>query len=328
MEGLCPGLDCCNHGEGAPGQWRVAEQTTAAVQAPPSETWLGIPRRWLPPLLGSSDGGVGTLAARSPDAPCGFLELTTSRALAPGDEVRIDYGARSNAELLFTYGFVDPHNTHDNLVLPAPITNKDLEDPINQARMELLHAKGMRPQVFLPLSGISAHGDGGHQPITAKEFPPEVIEMMGVMVMSPKELAAELEGLEKAEVSAAAGSTRVGGAMEGKDLKEPSFAALTLLVRLMQLQVYNLEGPGGTGSLEHDTALILKHLMAEKDGEGASEYASAASRLSRNAYHALVYRMNQKRIARAYLALAERMLSYHLPAKGDILKPGFRPYRP
>ena len=323
VEGLCPGLDCCNHGESAPGQWRVAEQTPA-VQGPPSEKWLGIPRKWLPSILGFSDWGVETFAAPPPDAPCGFLELTASRALRPGDEIRIDYGARSNAELLFTYGFVDPHNTHDTLVLSAPMTNKDLENPVNQARMELMHAKGMRPQVFLPLSGISAHGDGGHQPITAKEFPSDVIEMMEVMVMSPKELAAELEGLEKAEVSAAAGSR--SGAMKGKDLKEPSFAALTLLVRLMQLQVYNLEGPGGTGSLEHDTALMLKHLMAEKDGEGASEYAG--SPLSRNAYHALVYRMNQKRIARAYLALAERMLSYHLPAKGGILKPGFRPYRP
>ena len=151
--------------------------------------------------------------------------------------------------------------------------------------------------------------------------------MMEVMVLPRKKLA---EALELADAEAEAGGTVAGTPVakpEKGGAQEPSFAALTLLVRLMQLQVYNLEGPGGTGSLEHDTAIMLKHLMAEKDGEGASEYAG--SPLSRNAYHALVYRMNQKRIARAYAALAERMLSYHLPTKSEGQKAGaYRPYRP
>lgn len=326
MEGLCPGLDCCNHGEGAPGRWRAVGQVPAPTAASATGgTWLGIPRKWLPALLAPSTGGQE--GSRRPGAPPGFLELTSDRALSPGEELRIDYGSRSNAELLFTYGFVDPHNPHDTLLLSAPLTAGDLEDPINQARMELLHARGLRPQAFLPLAGVSTHGDGGHQPVTAKEFPPEVIAMMEVMVLPRKKLA---EALELADAEAEAGGTVAGTpvAKPGKGgAQEPSFAALTLLVRLMQLQVYNLEGPGGTGSLEHDTAIMLKHLMAEKDGEGASEYAG--SPLSRNAYHALVYRMNQKRIARAYAALAERMLSYHLPTKSEGQKAGaYRPYRP
>ena len=332
MEGLCPGLDCCNHGEGAPGRWRAVGQVPARTAAPATgETWLGIPRKWLPALLAPATGGQE--GSRRPDGPAGFLELISDRALSPGEEVRIDYGARSNEELLFTYGFVDPHNPHDTLLLSAPLTAGDLENPVNQARMELLHARGLRPQAFLPLAGVSTHGDGGHQPATAKEFPPEVIAMMEVMVLPQKKLAEALE-LARAEAEvqgagAGAGADAGNPAVKsGKgDAQEPSFAALTLLVRLMQLQVYNLEGPGGTGSLEHDTATMLKHLMAEKDGEGASEYAG--SPLSRNAYHALLYRMNQKRIARAYTALAERLLSYHLPEKSEGQKAGaYRPYRP
>ena len=43
------------------------------------------------------------------------FELRTRRAWSKGDEIRITYGALSNADLLQYYGFVMPRNPHDHL---------------------------------------------------------------------------------------------------------------------------------------------------------------------------------------------------------------------
>ena len=115
------------------------------------------------------------------------------------------------------------------------------------------------------------------------------------------------------------------------DPKKPSFAALTLLVHLLQVsvpgtgwvgevgrgrparappaqtEVYNLEGPQGSGSLEKDKKLLLRHLMASSGSDFAGEP------LTVNAYNALVYRLGQKKIARGHLQLAEKLLSAKLP---------------
>ena len=42
-----------------------------------------------------------------------FVLAVTNRGFAPGEQVFISYGPRSNDELLLTYGFVEEHNPHD-----------------------------------------------------------------------------------------------------------------------------------------------------------------------------------------------------------------------
>ena len=69
-----------------------------------------------------------------------------------------------------------------------------------------------------------------------------------------------------------------------------------------QTEVYNLEGPQGSGSLEKDKKLLLRHLMASSGSDFAGEP------LTVNAYNALVYRLGQKKIARGHLQLAEKLL--------------------
>ena len=48
------------------------------------------------------------------------MALYTSRALAEGDEVCLDYGARPNSEWLLHYGFLPPSNKNDVQSLGGP----------------------------------------------------------------------------------------------------------------------------------------------------------------------------------------------------------------
>lgn len=65
-------------------------------------------------------------------------------ALAQGKEITISYGAgKSAAEMLFSYGFIDPSSTTDSLVLPlAPFP----DDPLAKAK---LVAFGQAPQIHV-----------------------------------------------------------------------------------------------------------------------------------------------------------------------------------
>ena len=48
------------------------------------------------------------------------MALYTSRALAEGDEVCLNYGARPNSEWLLHYGFLPPSNKNDVQSLGGP----------------------------------------------------------------------------------------------------------------------------------------------------------------------------------------------------------------
>ena len=70
-------------------------------------------------------------------------------------------------------------------------------------------------------------------------------------------------------------------------------AVLTTLVQLLEKEVLEMEGEEeGTGSLERDEQLA----------------AVASGALSPNQRHALLYRIGQKRLGRAYLVHARRLM--------------------
>ncbi|KAL2142234.1 hypothetical protein VTI28DRAFT_1432 [Corynascus sepedonium] len=61
------------------------------------------------------------------------LRLRPGAAVSCGDEITISYGdAKSAAEMLFSYGFIDPESTADSLVLPlSPFP----DDPLAKAKL-------------------------------------------------------------------------------------------------------------------------------------------------------------------------------------------------
>ncbi len=71
-------------------------------------------------------------------------------ALSKGDEITISYGdSKSAAEMLFSYGFIDPQSTADSLVLPlSPFP----DDPLAKAK---LVAFGNAPKVHVARDGRS-----------------------------------------------------------------------------------------------------------------------------------------------------------------------------
>ncbi|SPQ22044.1 c97df2f1-31d5-4e7c-8bdf-ee1687686820 [Thermothielavioides terrestris] len=72
------------------------------------------------------------------------LLLRPGISLAEGDEITISYGdAKSAAEMLFSYGFIDPRSTADSLVLPlSPFP----DDPLAKAK---LVAFGQAPKIHV-----------------------------------------------------------------------------------------------------------------------------------------------------------------------------------
>eukprot|EP00887_Chlorella_sp_A99_P000944 scaffold5.g944.t1 len=265
QEGLVPGLDFCNHAGGAACRWTVfgAEEARARAGGAPEAVSLVCPR--------------GT------------------RLLA-GQELTINYGDKSNEELLFLYGFAEQDNPHEVLTVVLPLPQE--VDETLQARLQVLQQRGHRPQIFLPAVDLAALASGGAKQqqrgggAAARSLPlPEgVAGTLEVFVMDRRQLAAELEG-----AAAAAGAAGAQGAAVPAHEEEPGLrlAVLTTLVRLLELKVAGQEGEEkGTGTLEDDEALL----------------ARAGDALPLNQRHALVYRIGQKRLARSYLAHSSRLL--------------------
>lgn len=74
----------------------------------------------------------------SPDA-AGRILLRTAAALAPGDAVRIPYGAESSAELAARFGFVLQRNPADAALVPGP-----------NGHVHWIHRAALLPEGLLP----------------------------------------------------------------------------------------------------------------------------------------------------------------------------------
>ncbi|KAK9863477.1 hypothetical protein WJX84_001825 [Apatococcus fuscideae] len=243
-EGLVPGLDMCNHSVPARARWQLQ----------PAQ---------------ASDSGPSNI----------FLMVERSTACRPGAEVTIDYGDKSNEELLLLYGFcTDTRNMNDQLMIPLLDTGSMPDDPTMEARLMLLEQHGCKPQLFLPFQLM----ENIHRPPAESRhlgsscyIPRTAFDTLQIWCMSRQQLAEELSRKTPAK------------------LPEPDAASkadlLDLLVHLLAKTVERLEGPQGTESLEADLGLLNR-----------------AEELPQRMLHSIIYRAGQKKLARHFLQQAER----------------------
>ena len=309
QEGILPGLDFCNHAPGAPVRWTV----------------FGAPGP-------AGEGGGAGAASASPAAPPN--PHPTSAALVaprwgvprPGAEVLIDYGGKSQEELLLLYGFAHASaEAGDVLMVACPLPTSSggsgsggdggggagagmVWDDDLRARVALLRARGLTPQVFLPaLPAVGRKGAGSAgvgaasrrkvdlaRPGAALPLPPGVWETLEAFVLEPPCVAsarADPDGAAPARASEA-------------DARGLRMAVLTTLARLLEAAVVGLEGPAGSGPLEADVAALEAHAAGGAPPPGAPDLAS-----SPHAAACVGYRATQKRIARDWLAQARALLA-------------------
>lgn len=229
--------------------------------------------------------------------------------IRPGQELTMDYGQKSNEELLFLYGFVEDSNPNDSLMIACPLPQPSDWDESLQMKVQLLQVRGLLPQIFLParfLLDISLPEASTVKTPTAvavreMDLPRGVMETLEVFVMEKKDIAAELSKAEAGILSRGALASR---GPQGSDPRPPSpesdvqrsglrLAVLTTVVRLLELKLSELES--GTGPLEAD----LKLLLSEKVNQHKQRCA-------------LVYRASQKRLAREYLVHCNRLLQQEM----------------
>lgn len=259
QEGLVPGLDFCNHRHSSTAKWTIFGTPGLQASVIPTQMALVCPRQQAP---------------------------------RPGEEITISYGDKSNEQLLMSYGFTQTSNINDVLMVKCPIAPPEDRDEVLNARLELLQSRGLKPQLFLPATLIDVRptrtGKDRHL-----RLPQDVEETLKILVMMPKQLAAELASEES-----------VVPAQNTLDEVEESgerMAVLTTLVGLLQLKHTQMEdNEDGTGSLESDIQLM----DADNDNEGDS--TSDAKRAC------LRYRSSQKRIAREYWIRAREELDSEL----------------
>ncbi|KXZ56254.1 hypothetical protein GPECTOR_1g221 [Gonium pectorale] len=337
LEGLVPGLDFCNH----------------RLQPPP-QCWWDV----VSPEHSKRNGAEGPASTSASAAPAGLtpsftgsavrLQLHAGARLRPGDELFISYGDKSNEELLMLYGFALEHNPHDHLMMFCPLPPKAEWDDVMHARMELLHAYGLRPQFFLPHPDQVASSQPepaaakGRAAAAATRKGNEVLDTLEVFVLNFQELAvrskvlqAKMEERRAARASGlplAAASQHspvlqlsgLRGRLEKMGVAELRhflnamglrMATLTTFIRLLELKVLDLEGAEGTGTLEEDERLLRAMNSA---GAGAAEGPAAAAPSERRLRAALVYRIGQKQLARAWLVRAKGELANLLALMRDM----------
>ncbi|KAA6422499.1 MAG: hypothetical protein FRX49_07674 [Trebouxia sp. A1-2] len=260
-EGMVPGLDFCNHKEHSTAKWTIFGTPGLEVDesgqptAMPTQVALVCPRQQAP---------------------------------APGQEITIDYGDKSNEQLLLNYGFAQPNNMNDVLTIMCPVSPPEDRDDILTARLNLLLSRGLMPRLFLPAKLLD-----GRPTRTGKDrslrLPEEVEEILKIFVMVPKQL--------RAEVVSELDPEPAQNTLDAVEESGERMAVLTTLVGLLELKHLQLEGESGTGSLEADMKLI--EAEANKEGD----------RIPDAKWACLVYRSSQKRIAREYLIRARKELA-------------------
>ena len=65
-------------------------------------------------------------------------EFNAMRSFSAGEQIRMFYGARSNAELLLHSGFVMPNNRYDYLVIKLGVGSQDALGPLKARLLEAL----------------------------------------------------------------------------------------------------------------------------------------------------------------------------------------------
>ena len=184
----------------------------------------------------------------------------------PGAELTINYGDKSNEELLFLYGFALEDNPAEVLTLMCPLPPPAEWDAQLRARLALLAARGARPQLHLPAADLARLGGGqaakaakaaraglagSDAGVLASDLPEGVLETLEVFVMEPAELATALEAADGSgsggsgsggSGSGSGGGGAGGGAASELEVAGRRMALLTTLVRLLELKALEMEG--------------------------------------------------------------------------------------
>ena len=173
-----PGIDFANHSCAKPNaRWRVRRGSA------PRENFAG-----------------GDRDASAPAEPTIELVCVRGSVPAPGEELKISYGDKSNEELLFVHGFAERDNPHDTLVLRAPAgpsaasagapgaargesretdsLDAEIEREAATARLTLLKLLGLPPQVILPAT----------PPASLKALPRDTRDALAVWGATPTQL--------------------------------------------------------------------------------------------------------------------------------------------
>ncbi|KDD72968.1 hypothetical protein H632_c2681p0, partial [Helicosporidium sp. ATCC 50920] len=263
VEGVVPGLDFANH------------------SAKPNCCWVVV----------ETDG----------DATVHLVPARGARVPRAEEELTIDYGARSDEEFLFHYGFLqDPVpgvEGRDVLMLALPLIPADEWDRPLAARVELLQRRGLAPRILL--GGAPLSGESSAEPCSgaarASIFSDEARETIATFVALKEDVYRALKASEDAPCPSPAADDATSDApappsllpLAGMDL-----AVTSTLCSLLELKAQAQEDEAtGTGSLEADEALLEAHARGRKA-------------LAPRALLALRYRAAQKRLCRAWLGAA------------------------
>lgn len=191
VEGIVPGLDLCNHQSPANCWWEVHKG-----EGEPR----GVAANKAPRPNGSADAASSEQEPGGPPhvaSPSFQVRLLTTRKECPrvGQELFMDYGEKSNEELLMLYGFVEEGNVNDRVMLHCPLPPTEEWDDVLWARMELLQCQGLRPQFFL-----SSHRqvDLASTSDVLELLPEGALGTLQAFVITPKEVAEKLEALQAA----------------------------------------------------------------------------------------------------------------------------------
>ncbi|WIA21903.1 hypothetical protein OEZ85_004272 [Tetradesmus obliquus] len=333
LEGLVPGLDFANHSQQPRCWWEVVEQQQQQLRQQQQQQQADAD-------AGAGEGSAEPAAAAAAAAvgeagPSYAVQLVTNRVCCPkaGEELTISYGDKGNEELLLLYGFALPANPHEQLMLLCPLPPPEEWDELFTARMQLLQARGLTPQLFLSASHLANHQQAAAAARSSSSsarrrcsiIPAAAREVIEVFVMQKQELLVELQAAEALQQGSPAStlsssSSSSSGQSNGQNDVESivndeiqariealglSMAVLTTFVRLLELKLIQMEGEEGTGPLEDDLRLLQE---ADSAQQAHKAHAAAAAEMPSWLRHCLLYRSGQKQLVRQYLKAGRREL--------------------
>ena len=250
-------------------------------------------------------------------------------AAAPGEEVLISYGDKSNEELLFVHGFAERDNPHDALVLqPAWVTaggdddviagessaERELRIEANKSRDALRKFKGLPSQIVLP-AVPPARGLAGLDEQTVSTLEVWGLEPKALEYELHVEVAIRLAGLtekdarEDAERTVGRSNPTVAERREGA-LRALKLALDAQRARLEEATGFGAPVAGGDGSSGHQPkpgsrAAIAAAVKAASERR-VDEVVAADPLAPPVVKMAAVYRSGVARMTRRYVNEAAR----------------------
>ena len=304
VEAIVPGIDFANHSCAKPNaRWRVRRGSA------PRENFAG------------GDGD-----ASAPAEPTIELVCVRGSVPAPGEELKISYGDKSNEELLFVHGFAERDNPHDKLVLRAPAgpsaasagapgaargesretdsLDAEIEREAATARLTLLKLLGLPPQVILPAT----------PPASLKALPRDTRDALAVWGATPTQLDKWLRRELDARLGGGGGGGGGGDAAAPLDEASRSAAALRGIRAAIRAQSDALHaatapasalegrvfGEGAEARRKAGTRRAIQSAVAAASARRVDEVVAADPLAPSAARQAATYRAGVRRMTRAY----------------------------